>query len=216
MQENPYPGLFIAVEGIDGSGKTIQAKKIVEYLGKRGYAAVYTKEPSYADDRQRLRQAITGQMELKPLGLQELFIEDRELHLEREIIPQIGRKAPTAVISDRYFLSTFAYGMAFGLSFEDLWQLHQKIRWFAFPDITIIIDTPAEEALRRVGEKKNDKDIFEKQETMEKVRAEYRKLAQMFRNDHVYVVDGMKSPDEVFTHIQLLLDKALKEKYGGR
>lgn len=216
MQENPYPGLFVAVEGIDGSGKTLQAKKIVHYLANKGYAAIYTKEPSYADDQQRLRQAITGQVKLSPLGLQELFIEDRELHLEREIIPQIGRRAPTAVISDRYFLSTMAYGMASGLSFEELWQLHQKIRWLVFPDATIIIDVPAEEALRRVGEKKSEADIFEKKEILEAIRGHYQRLAQMFRNDNVYCVDGTKNQEEVFAQIQTLLKKVLAEKYESR
>lgn len=216
MQENPYPGIFIAVEGIDGAGKTLQARKIVQWMGGRGYSATYTKEPSYSDDRQRLRRAIVGDMKLSPLGLQELFIEDREMHLEREIIPQIGRKAPAAVISDRYFLSTMAYGMASGLSFEELWGLHQKIRWFVFPDLTIVIDTPVEETLRRLAEKRSEKDIFEGKEISEKILGQYRDLAKMLRNDNVFLIDGAQDAEGVFSQIEPHLEKLVSAKYGRR
>ena len=174
---------------------------------------MYTKEPSYLDDQQRLRQAITGALEISSLALQELFIEDRQAHLEREIIPQIGKKAPTAVISDRYFLSTMAYGMATDISFEELWQLHRKIRWFVFPDLTIIIDVAADIAFERTKEKKSEADIFEKKDTMGKIRAQYTALAKMLRNDNVYMIDGSNSPEAIFAQIEPLLDKLVKAKY---
>jgi len=167
----------------------------------------------HLDDQQRLRQAITGALEISSLALQELFIEDRQAHLEREIIPQIGKKAPTAVISDRYFLSTMAYGMATDISFEELWQLHRKIRWFVFPDLTIIIDVAADIAFERTKEKKSEADIFEKKDTMGKIRAQYTALAKMLRNDNVYMIDGSNSPEAIFAQIEPLLDKLVKAKY---
>lgn len=213
MRENPYPGIFIAVEGIDGSGKTEQARRIVRWLTERCFAAELTKEPSYLDGAQKLRQAITGQLALSPHELQTLFVQDRERHLVWEIIPQLGKKAPVAVVSDRYFLSTLAYGMAQGLTLEELWEMHQQLRHFVLPDLTVVIDVVPGTSLSRLGDRKGKTDIFEKEEMLARVRKHYQDLARMLANDHVAVVDGEGTPDEVFLRIKPHLEKLIATKY---
>lgn len=213
MIENPYPGIFIAVEGMDGAGKTEQARRIAAWFGSKGYAARYTKEPSYTDGSQNLRRAITGLLFLSPLDLQTLFVKDREMHLTMEIIPELGKKNPVAVVSDRYFLSTMAYGMAQGITFETLWELHQRMRHFVLPDLTLVVDVPPAVALARLGKRRDSPDIFEKEEMLAKIQERYHELAQMFKNDHVVLIQDESPPEEIFRRIASHLEKVVRTKY---
>ena len=217
MQQNPYSGIAIAIDGIDGAAKTTQAHRLVRELDSRGIHAVYTKEPWWGqmtEGDHRLRRAITGidgdGTRPTPEEIQRLFIDNRQRHLVWEVIPQLGALAPTVVVLDRYCFSTMAYGEATtSLSFEDLYRMHEELKWFFLPDVSFILELPADEALARLHK---NPDIFEHRETLERVRTSYQKLATFFKNESVHLIDARGSEDEVFAKLLPRVEEALAQR----
>ncbi|HLA25648.1 MAG TPA: dTMP kinase, partial [Patescibacteria group bacterium] len=143
MTINPHPGLFIAFEGIDGSGKSVQADFIAKSLAdvyKIGSGHILKiHEPTTGHFGRAIKRMLTHKDKIpdNPLWFQELFVQDRKDNLARNVIPYLREKG-NIVLSDRYVLSTFAYGMAQGLKYEDVERLHKEILGddFIYPDIT--------------------------------------------------------------------------------
>jgi dTMP kinase len=107
-------GVFICVEGLDGCGKTTQAKLLVKKLQK-SYKAVYTAEPSRGKIGVFIRKrCLYGEKRLSSVAEALLFAADRVEHVENEILPAVGKGQ--LVVSDRYVYSSLAYQGAGGLS----------------------------------------------------------------------------------------------------
>lgn len=207
MLENPYSGMFIVFEGIDGAGKSTQARKLFAFL-QRFTSVEPTKEPSYMlPVGNRLRKALCGQIEIDNIALQELFVQDRTEHIYHFIIPRIGKG--TCVICDRYFLSTVAYG-SLDTDTDTLLNMHQIIPDMILPDITFIIDVDPAITLKRQRAVHGELDIFEKEEKLTRVRNTYRELARRF--DNVYVIDGNRDEDVVFEDIKNLLMPIMRQR----
>lgn len=207
MQENSYPGIFINFEGIDGAGKTTQALKLLRWL-QANDSVLYTKEPTYCMPfGNKLRKALGGETEIKPLTLQRLFVKDRDEHLHRYIIPKLG--LGQTIICDRYFLSTVAYG-SLDIDIDRLIGINQEIDDFILPNITIIIDVNPRTAIGRTKAIHSDLDIFEKEEKLSRVREAYLTLARRF--DNVYVVNGERDEDEIFEDVKKLVSKVMRQR----
>lgn len=204
MITNPYLGKFGSFEGIDGCGKSTQAELLKNNLKKLDYDAVLTREPYANID-------LKNNPDLKPLNRQSLFVEDRLLHLADIIIPDLENEK--IVITDRYFLSTIAYGMSEGIQQKRLIELHEKILYdkFIIPDITFIIDVPTDIAMSRLKSKGEIKGYFEKQEYLEKIRNAYVNIYadKFYRGKGVKMewVDGTRSIKDVSKDI---LERMLK------
>src|SRR5690554_6635734 len=82
FKKHKYPGKLIALEGIDGSGKTTQAQLLVEKLKKSGKKVIYTKEPTDGEIGKLIRRVLSGELNVPPLSLQYLFCADRGPHQE--------------------------------------------------------------------------------------------------------------------------------------
>ena len=107
-------GFLVAIEGIDGAGKTTQAALLHEYLTSRELPAILTKEPTDSIYGQKIKKLAQGERHLvKPREEYNLFIEDRKLHVADLIQPALDKNA--IVILDRYYFSTMAYQGAIGL-----------------------------------------------------------------------------------------------------
>ena len=100
-------GLLIALEGIDGTGKTTQLKMLAEVLLSLGYDVVATREPTDGRYGQRIRQVLRDRSSMTPQEELELFLLDRKEHVTTIINP--GLAAGKIVLTDRYYLSTVAY-----------------------------------------------------------------------------------------------------------
>lgn len=169
MRKNNYPGKFIIFEGIDGSGKTTQARLLIGKLGQKGHSIVFTHEPYKNVDLKYME-------DLEPLERQRLFVEDRREHLEEIILTalELGK----VVICDRYFFSTLAYGISEDIELEKLIAMHEEILGdkFILPDHIFILDVPEDEAIARLIGKKLPLGHFEKIEKLKKIRESYAKL----------------------------------------
>lgn len=185
-------GFFIVFEGIDGSGKTTLAKDLCATLALHSVPCTLTAEHTHGPIGERIDAILTGKaLVIDPLELQRLFVLDRKDHIESVLSPAL--MAGECVISDRYWLSTIAYSM---LSFpqETFITIHEEIlgKNFLRPDLTILIDVPADIAIARIAKTRGEVTIFEKIEKLEKLRANYLALARTTdpRIGRLQVVDG--------------------------
>jgi dTMP kinase len=216
MRKNLYPGKFIVMEGLDGSGQSTQAGFLKDFLIAKGYQVVLTKEPTQDSEAgKKIRQVLDKKEIISPRKLQELFTKDRKEHLENAIIPAL-RKAKI-VISDRYFFSTFAYGTAEGLDLNWLIKLNNDC---LLPDLTFILRVSAGVCISRIKKRGVSRTYFEEKEKLSKVWQVYELLPNHFEN--INIINGEKSKGEVFSQIkrvvlsQLLNKKIKKEVYYGK
>lgn len=203
MRKNPYPGKFIVFEGLDGSGQSTQAGLLRDSLVKKGYKVVLTKEPTIDSEVGReIRKILDEKIKSESKYLQELFTKDRKEHLNNLINPSL--KEGKIVISDRYFFSTFAYGVADGLNLEWLIGLNNS---FLLTDLTFFLKVSPEICIQRIERRGVEKKLFEKIEKLKKVWETYELLPNRFEN--VYMIDGEKSIKEVFSQVKNIVHSKL-------
>ncbi|NQE45488.1 putative thymidylate kinase [ANME-1 cluster archaeon GoMg2] len=202
MYKNQYTGKFIAFEGLDGAGSTTQAEKLTRYLKKRGEKVHLTKEPTNNLIGGMIRGQLTKEWRTGPECLQLLFTADRAHHLEKEVIPLL--KQGVTVITDRYFFSSVAFG---SLGIADREWLQKINDRFILPDITFMLNVSPRICLQRINESRFHLELFEEEENMEKIWRTYATLAQDFED--VYVINGEKTVEEVFTDITKIVNEFL-------
>lgn len=196
-------GKFIVIEGLDGSGKSAQVDLLSDFLKQKGYDVLLRNEPT-SDSKigRKIRQILKGEIKAAPMERQKLFVQDRKEHLENKIIPALNEGK--IVICSRYFFSTIAYGTADGLEMETLVNMNKD---FLLPDATIIINVSPKECIRRIEERGQIKELFEKEKKLEKVSEIYKKFDKMFNGIHW--IDGEKSISEVFEQIKGVVNNIL-------
>jgi len=203
MIKNNYPGKFIVIEGLDGSGKSSQVDLVIDFLQKNNKDVVVTKEPTVDSEAGRkIKQALRKEITVEPLELQKLYVQDRREHLQNKVIPAL--KEGKYVVSSRYAFSTFAYGYSGGLNVDLLIDLNKE---FLLPDLTIIVDVDPESCIKRIESRGEPKEFFEELGKLTKVNEIYKKTPQMFQN--VVLVDGRKPISEVFENIKKQIIKLI-------
>lgn len=196
MIDNFYEGKFIVFEGIDGAGRSTQIARLGEFLVHNGIEVITTKEPTEESDSGReIKKILREKIDIDPMKLQELYIQDRKEHLENKVIPAL--KEGKTVISDRYFFSTFAFGSAHGADLEELVKLNDN---FLYPDIIFLFQIPAKDSMERIEKRGDPKELFEKEEMLEKVNEFYNSFPKRFKN--FKLIDAEKSKEEVFNQIK--------------
>jgi dTMP kinase len=179
-------GVFICIEGLDGSGKTTQAQILTERLSKN-HNAVYTAEPSHGTTGTFIREYCLYKKKRLPTATEALlFAADRVEHVEDEIKPALAEGK--LVICDRYIYSSLAYQGSAGLSLAWI----KKINSYALqPDFAVFVDVPPERVLERLQRKKS---VMETLEIQRKVRKVYLKYVE---KGELILIDGDKPKDEV-------------------
>jgi dTMP kinase len=184
-------GLFICVEGLDGCGKTTQAKILVKTLKRMSYDAVYTAEPSRGHIGKFIKKfCLHDKKRISAVTEALLFAADRYEHVENEVMPAL--KKGKIVVSDRYVYSSLAYQGATGL---DLKWIDAINRHAMKPDLAIFIDVNPEIVIHRLKPKKS---VMENLETQRKVREVYMRFVE---SGELAKIDGNKSRREVASAI---------------
>jgi len=180
-------GVFICIEGIDASGKTTHARRLVENLRRKGFDAVYTTEPTSGEIGNLIKTHILKSPQRVSSMIEALlFAADRIEHIENMIKPAL--QEGKIVISDRYVYSSLAYQGADGLDLKWI----EEINKFAIqPDLAIYIDIPAEVVFERL---KREKSIMENFQTQDRVREVYLKLV---KEGKLMLINGNRPWDEV-------------------
>jgi len=178
-----------------GAGKSLVADELV----KQGFE--YLRFGQITLDEVKKRG-----IEANPQELQKLFTQDRKEHLEKLIIPAL--KAGKTVISDRYFFSTFAYGVSDGLDLDELIKMNDN---FLLPDLTFVLKVSPKVCIERIKKRGGEIKLFEKKEKLEKVWQIYEIVPNKFEN--VNMIEGEKTKEEVFSQIkEVVLSKILNIK----
>ncbi|MGC8538060.1 MAG: dTMP kinase [Candidatus Micrarchaeia archaeon] len=180
--------MLIAIEGIDGSGKSTQASLLYDSLRKSNKAFL-TKEPSNGIIGASIRQLL-HRNDLSPMAMQLLFAADREEHISKAIVPKLNEGYH--VITDRYYLSTIAYGMASGI---DRKRLEGICYGIPEPTITFVLDIDEGKAYNRLKVLKKEPSIFEEQEFLGRARSAYLELAK--GSDNCFIIDASRAIKEV-------------------
>lgn len=206
---------LIAVEGIDGAGKSTQIPKIAQYFETRGGRVCLTAEPTKGPFGQRIRAA---QTRLDARTERQLFVDDRKEHLVTCILPALERGE--TVITDRYFYSSVAYQGTRRDALknsEDIEALHdlqddiaeQNRLYSPEADILIYLRLDVDTALERMRSGRESLDPFEKKQTLQDVSDAFDRLVKA--HPQALVVDASLMPDEVTAQIYAGLDRITGE-----
>jgi dTMP kinase len=215
MELKMAQGKFITFEGGEGGGKSTQARLLRDRLAKLGLDVVLTREPGGSPRAEEIRAVLLSGKAKRfgPLAETVLFYVARDSHLELTIRPALTRGA--WVISDRFFDSTRAYqGAGGGVSLTILDALERIIVGNTRPDLTIILDLPAEEGLRRIaargGEAMPQPDRFESMNMSfhESLRQEFLDIARA-EPQRCVVIDANRPEDKVALDVWV----AVKQKF---
>lgn len=203
LRKNTYGGLYIALEGIDGSGKTTQAKKLGEYFKSIGREIVITAEPTREGEiGEMVHRLLNGEVNIPRKFYQYLFSADRGVNQEEVIIPAL--KKGKVVIADRCFWSTLAYGLldkdfADGENYDNLLVAYSILSFyhqFVSPDMTIILDTSVKTAIKRLNADKKVKEIYENEKFVMAVKKNYEWVVNKFSKEFIHV-NGDKNVEDV-------------------
>ena len=206
-------GKFIVFEGIDGSGKTTQARMLAEYLEKNGRKPSLTAEPTTLPTGLALREALGGKIKRTECQMAVMFVDDRIAH---NVHPTEGIAAlldsGVDVISDRYYYSTLAYQ---GQSTDYEWVKGMNINCpeIKKPDLCIYIDLLPEQSLERISKGRDSVEIYENLDTLTKVREKFLSVISDLKDtENIHIIDGYRPLEEIFADIRREVEILLQEK----
>ena len=191
--------MFVSFEGLDGCGKTTQARLLARALEETGVEVVLTREPGGTPLGEQIRDLVLHGDHVAPWAEAALYAAARAQHVEELIRPALARGA--TVICDRYVDSSVAYqGAGRKLGVEEVLALNLTAVGGLLPDVTFLVESDIDTALARVGDKA---DRIERAEAAfwPRVAAAYRALAARFPERYV-VIDGRRGVAEVATEIR--------------
>jgi dTMP kinase len=194
-------GSLIAIEGLDGSGLTTQARRVVDELERRGHRALLTAEPSDGPVGQLARRLLAGEPALMPAGALRtfslLFAADRVDHFHRVVEPALANG--TTVVSERWYHSSYAYQRT-GVDRDWIRTLNQHAR---VPDVTIFLQVAPELARARRDAAGRVPEFFHDLATQHEVAAGYRATIDELRaeGERIEIVDGEQPEDAVFAAV---------------
>lgn len=197
-------GVFIAFEGLDGSGKTTQFNALRDRLLQQGIKCREEREPSDGLLGQLARSVVQMKVTLSPYSLALLFAADRYEHVSQDILPRINKGEH--VLTDRFLLSNLAYQGVL-LPYDDLYCYNRSAIELLLPDITFFIDTAPEVCLQRIDSSRTGRELFDLQgqSIRERFLASIEKLG---KQSSIIIIDGNQPKDsigeEIWRHVKPL------------
>ena len=201
-------GLFIVIEGIDGTGKSTQLHLLAEKLRQLGYAVVATREPTSGPYGQKIRELFVDRGAVSQEEELELFIADRDQHVKEVIAPALADGC--VVICDRYYLSTIAYQGANGM---DLDLILKKNADFPVPDLAVILEIEPAHGIRRIQNQRHEHpNTFEQEANLQKVA----EIFASMQHNYIERINGLDSIENVHRHMFEAVSKVLAQKTAQR
>jgi dTMP kinase len=186
-------GVLVAIEGIDGAGKTTQAEMLYKHLVQKSYKVILLHEPTDSAPGRKIKEsAINGRH--NPEQELDYFIQDREEDVKKNIKPALNDRS--IVIMDRYYFSTIAYQGALGIDTNRIRKLNEKFA--PKPDLTIVLDLAPTVGLSRIRRRRNSTpNHFERERYLSKVREIFRSIT----DPSIQIVDGAREVNEISREI---------------
>jgi dTMP kinase len=205
------PGRFLTIEGIEGVGKTTQVARLSEALRTRSIAHVVTREPGGTPLAEKIRGIVLHEQgeSLPPTAELLLMFAARAVHLANHVEPHL--QVGSWVVCDRFTDATYAYqGGGRRLNTDHIRQLETMVQGSRRPDLTVLLDAPVEQALRRARQRNSgavtDRFESERVEFFERVRAAYLARAAA-EPDRIIPIEAHESADAVAARILALLQE---------
>jgi len=204
-------GILITLEGVEGCGKSTQAKKLAAHLRRDGYRVVETREPGGTRFAERIRNLVLNASKepIAPECEAHLICASRSQHVARVIRPALQQGA--VVLCDRFSDSTVAYqGYGRGLPLDGLMYLNRFATGRVVPDLTLLLDLPVATGLarRRRGLHQNRLDR-EAHAFYQRVRNGYLELAERYPR-RIKVINATPDPQTVAAAIEKIVTRFLK------
>ena len=192
------PGRFLVFEGIDGSGKTTQVRKVYERLKTANKNVLATFEPTDGPIGTLIRQMLSGKIATDQRTIASLFAADRTDHL---VNPDTGIKRLVdqgqTIVCDRYYFSSYAYHAQY-MDMDWVIQANRLNADILRPDATLFIDVDPDVCIQRIQNSREHLEIYEKIDIMKQVRANYFKAFDRLKDQEtVIVIDGNDTPERV-------------------
>ena len=215
FKRNPYKGKFIVVEGIDAAGKTTQVRDLTKILKKRGEKVYVTKNPTDGEIGKFIRRVLTGKTKIPQVSFQFLFSADRHAQ-QKELVEHL--KKGEIVISDRYFWSALAYGIADRggvevdrtgktlLVSQAILSMYDR---HLIPDRTFFLDIPVALSVKRLGKMPKTRELYEDESKLLEIDKAYRWLIKQFPKE-ITVIDGTKEESKITDTVLSLVDSLKK------
>ena len=195
-------GIFLALEGIDGSGKTTQLQKLTARLAQLNIKHYSTQEPTGGPVGSLIRQILTGRTLADNRVMASLFVADRLDHLLNNV-DGISQKidAGVCVLTDRYYFSSYAY-QSVDMDLNWLINANRPIAEILRPNLTIFLDIPVSTALARIQAGRFNTELYEKEERLLAVRKQYlTAFAQLQAEENIAIIDADADADTVAERI---------------
>ena len=193
----PERGWLIVFEGIDGTGKSTQCRKMEEYLNKKGVSVARFREPTDGIWGQKIRKILTvGRGDIDREEELSWFNKDRQEDVEKNISPALSEKK--VVLVDRYYYSTAAYQGALGLNSDNI--LRDNESFAPIPDRAYIFTAPPEQCLKRIENSRDGCSSFEKLEYLIKVQKKF----DSFEGAHIKKINSISTIEDI--NAQLCVD----------
>lgn len=190
--------LFIALEGIDGSGKSTQTKLLAEKLVAEGYKVYTTFEPTDSPIGSLIRNILKGRFKADHRTIAGLFVADRLDHLLNDVNGIVKKlNEGFTVIVDRYYFSSYAYQ---GTHVDIDWviQANSMSADILRPDINIFIDVAPEVSMHRLHNNRGQIELFETLENLKNVRDKYMEAFEKLKfEETIAFVDGNRTPEAI-------------------
>ncbi|PKP56317.1 dTMP kinase [Candidatus Atribacteria bacterium HGW-Atribacteria-1] len=210
-------GLFITFEGLEGCGKTTQAKMLFDFLIKQKIPSIYTKEPGGTKIGDKIRKILLDQkndgMDYKTEML--LFLASRAENVRLIILPAL--EEGKVVISDRFYDSTTAYqGYGRGIDLKIIKHLNNLVVGKAIPNLTFILDIDPYEGLRRSASFGNSREMrFEEEFINKKIIGQgYYQLSHE-ETGRIKIIDANKSKEDIFEEIIKIVNRKIKDSVNS-
>jgi len=200
-------GIFITFEGIEGCGKSTQAKLLKQYLLARGEDVLLTREPGGPKISEEIRKILLdlANSEMLPETEMLLYMASRSQHTGQWILPAL--KDGKIVISDRYYDSTLAYqGAARKIDREIIDVIIRYATFGLVPDLTFLLDLPVEIGLSRIEDRDSDRLESEAIDFHRRVRTGFLNIARDQKKRYI-VLDGEKTEREIQEEIIKYIEK---------
>ncbi|HWB24153.1 MAG TPA: dTMP kinase [Chitinophagaceae bacterium] len=190
--------VFIALEGIDGSGKSSQAKRLADALANKGHKVYATFEPTNEFIGSIIRNILRGKMTADEKVIAGLFVADRLDHLLNEDYGIVKKlQEGYTVITDRYYFSSYAYH---GTHMDMDWVIaaNKMSASILRPDINIFIDVPPEVSMQRISEARQGTELYETMDNLRNVRDKYMEaFEKLEREENICIINGHREFEDV-------------------
>jgi dTMP kinase len=206
-----HKNLFIALEGIDGSGKSTQTRLLTEKLTNEGHKVYSTFEPTDNYIGKLIRDILKGKARADYRVIAGLYLTDRLDHLLNEEYGIVRKlEEGFTVITDRYCFSSYAYQ---GTHMDMDWviQANSMSAEILRPDINIFIDISPEVSMQRIHSNRESTELFETLDNLKLVRSKYMEAFEKLKGvENIFTVDGNRTSDliakDIWQEVKRLLE----------